>query len=102
MLARTIHEPRNESVQVARSLPQGPRKKRGTTPEPRHEFLVGRMLLVDPQNPKEVVDVIEEAVSSDAPFVRVPVGKDASALIERRTEDGDAQFVTWLNQMFHE
>jgi NAD(P)-dependent dehydrogenase (short-subunit alcohol dehydrogenase family) len=53
------------------------------------------------QDPAEVVDVILEAVASDLPFVRLPVGRDATAVIARRREMGDADFVEWMRGIYN-
>jgi NAD(P)-dependent dehydrogenase (short-subunit alcohol dehydrogenase family) len=53
------------------------------------------------QNPDEVIDAILDAVASDLPFVRLPVGLDATTIIERRTTMGNTPFVEWMRQTYH-
>jgi NAD(P)-dependent dehydrogenase (short-subunit alcohol dehydrogenase family) len=53
------------------------------------------------QDPMEVVDAIWDSVASGAGFLRIPVGRDAAALIQRRQEMGPADFVEWIRQQYH-
>jgi NAD(P)-dependent dehydrogenase (short-subunit alcohol dehydrogenase family) len=58
-------------------------------------------LFAQRQDPAEVVAVIREAVDSDVPFVRLPVGRDATVVIARRHEMGDADFVEWIRGVYY-
>jgi hypothetical protein len=57
---------------------------------------------VEPQDTTEVIDAIEAAVDSAEPFLRVAVGRDATSLIDRRAEMGDAGFVRWMADLYGE
>lgn len=59
-------------------------------------------LFVDRQNPTEVVEAIIDAVASDIPFIRLPVGRDATTVIARRHELGDTAFVEWMRSTYHD
>ncbi len=50
-------------------------------------------MMPDRQDPVEVVDGIIEAVDGDDSFVRLPFGKDATALVSARESGSDAAFV---------
>jgi NAD(P)-dependent dehydrogenase (short-subunit alcohol dehydrogenase family) len=58
-------------------------------------------LFVQRQDPNEVVDGIREAVDCGLPFVRLPIGRDATVVIARRHELGDADFVEWMRGVYH-
>lgn len=58
-------------------------------------------IFVPRQNPVEVVDSIFDAVNSSVPFARLPVGKDASSLITRRADMGQAEFIEWLREVLY-
>jgi NADP-dependent 3-hydroxy acid dehydrogenase YdfG len=53
------------------------------------------------QDPNEVVDGIIDAVESDLSFIRLPIGRDATSLIERRQEMQSTQFVEWVRRVYH-
>jgi NADP-dependent 3-hydroxy acid dehydrogenase YdfG len=53
------------------------------------------------QYPSEVIDAIVEAVDSDLPFVRLPVGRDAREMVDRRTEMKSG-FVEWMRKLVHD
>ncbi len=53
------------------------------------------------QNPAEVIDGIIDAVESDLPFVRLPIGTDATRLIARRRELGDSKFIEWMREVYY-
>lgn len=57
-------------------------------------------LYADLQDPTEVVDAILAHVTEGKPFVRVPLGKDATRLIERRDAETDAAFVAWMRSTY--
>ena len=50
------------------------------------------------QDAREVIDAIIDVVNADIPFVRLPVGADAAALIARRAEMGESAFVEWMRK----
>jgi NAD(P)-dependent dehydrogenase (short-subunit alcohol dehydrogenase family) len=52
------------------------------------------------QHPNEVIEAIVAAASGSTQFERVPVGKDATAMITRREEMG-ADFVEWIRQALY-
>ncbi len=54
------------------------------------------------QQPVEVIDGICEAVDSDIPFARLPIGNDALTLITEREEKKGTKFVEWLRKVYHE
>ena len=53
------------------------------------------------QNPSEVIDSTWDAVARDELLLRVPVGKDATHIIEQRAKLGDAAFVEWMRGNWH-
>lgn len=55
-----------------------------------------RAIFVPRQPPIEVVDGILDAVASGLPFVRLPIGRDATRIIALREEMGDFAFVEWM------
>lgn len=55
-----------------------------------------RAIFVPQQPPTEVVEGILDAVASGLPFVRLPIGRDATRVIALREEMGDFAFVEWL------
>jgi len=61
-----------------------------------------RHIFVPQQHPGDVVDGILEAVASDLPFVRLPIGRDATTILAQRQEMGDAAFVEWMRQRLGE
>ena len=52
------------------------------------------------QHPSEVIDGIVEAIDSGLPFVRLPIGRDARQMIDRRTEMRSS-FVEWMRKLVH-
>jgi len=53
------------------------------------------------QYPAEVVDGVFDAIDSDLPFVRLPIGRDATELIDRRTAMGH-EFVEWMRSTYND
>lgn len=53
------------------------------------------------QDPVEVIDAILEAVDSSLPFVRLPVGTDASTIAARRDELSSTEFVEWMRRVYY-
>jgi NADP-dependent 3-hydroxy acid dehydrogenase YdfG len=54
------------------------------------------------QHPEEVIDGIYDALQSKLQFIRLPIGKDATMLIARRSEMGPAEFVEWIRGVYYE
>ena len=50
------------------------------------------------EDPREIIDLTWNAVNSDEPFVRVPVGKDAVHVIEQREKLGNDAFLAWMRE----
>ncbi len=55
-------------------------------------------VFVPRQDPKEVVDAIWNAVKSEEPFVRVPVGRDAVDLVSQREKRTSAEYIQYLHE----
>ncbi len=53
------------------------------------------------QKPEEVIEGIIAAVQSDLQFVRLPIGRDSSALALRRSEMDFNEFVEWMRKIYH-
>jgi NAD(P)-dependent dehydrogenase (short-subunit alcohol dehydrogenase family) len=53
------------------------------------------------QPPEEVIDGIIDAVNSDLPFVRLPIGADAGVILERRRTMSSTEFVEWMRGVYH-
>ncbi len=53
------------------------------------------------QDPVEVIDGIIDAVNSDLPFIRLPLGHDATRLVALREELGDTAFVEWMRRTYY-
>jgi len=53
------------------------------------------------QDPTEVIEGLMEALESKLPFVRLPIGRDASTLLHRRDEMKTAEFVEWMRKIYH-
>jgi NAD(P)-dependent dehydrogenase (short-subunit alcohol dehydrogenase family) len=58
-------------------------------------------IFVARQDPHEVVDGIIEAVDCGLPFVRLPIGRDATAVIARRKEMEESDFIEWMRDVYH-
>ncbi|MBS1913006.1 MAG: SDR family oxidoreductase [Bacteroidetes bacterium] len=52
------------------------------------------------QDPAEVIDTIVGAVERTAPFMRIPIGTDATTIIARREEMGSSRFVEWIRNIY--
>lgn len=61
-----------------------------------------RKLFTSRQDPMEVIDAIIDAVGSDLKFVRLPVGADATELLQRRARARGGEFVEWMRETYHE
>ena len=59
-------------------------------------------LFAQRQDPAEVVDAIIAAADSDVPFIRLPVGRDATTVIARRREMGEPDFIEWMRGLYHD
>lgn len=53
------------------------------------------------QDAHDVADGIIDAVKSDLPFVRLPIGKDATFLLTQRRELGDTKFIEWMRKTYY-
>ncbi len=57
-------------------------------------------MMPEKQDPMEVVDGIIEAVLADKPFMRIPFGRDAEALVTERESMSDADFIRAMSQRY--
>lgn len=93
----TDFAPRSARVSPADSDPDSPY----ASLVPRWKENAGRSIFPSRQNPVEVIDAIYDAVDSDIPFVRLPVGRDALELIEKKRELGTG-FVEWMREVYYD
>jgi NADP-dependent 3-hydroxy acid dehydrogenase YdfG len=61
-----------------------------------------RKIFTSHQDPVEVIDAIIDAVHSDLRFVRLPVGVDATSLLQRRARARGGEFVEWMRETYYE
>jgi NAD(P)-dependent dehydrogenase (short-subunit alcohol dehydrogenase family) len=61
----------------------------------------GKQIFPRRQPPQEVIDGILDAIESDLPFVRLPIGTDALWMIEQRTKKGSTEAVEWMRRVYH-
>jgi hypothetical protein len=53
-------------------------------------------------HPREVADVILNAINSTGPNVRYTVGEDAESILKRRTELSDTEMEEWVRESYME
>ena len=61
-----------------------------------------RKIFPSRQDPVEVIDAIIDAVHSDLRFVRLPVGVDATSILQRRAQARGGEFVEWMRETYYE
>jgi NAD(P)-dependent dehydrogenase (short-subunit alcohol dehydrogenase family) len=59
---------------------------------------MGGKIFVPRQDPAEVVEAIVSAVRSGEPFVRLPVGRDATDLVSNREKRTSAEYMKYMHQ----
>lgn len=53
------------------------------------------------QDPREVVTLLLHAYQDEKPFARIPIGRDATHIVEQRDELGMDRFVEWMRGVYH-
>ncbi|MGE3164073.1 MAG: SDR family oxidoreductase [Planctomycetota bacterium] len=94
-----VIEPGRFDTRFSASARPGPREQDAESPyaELRKRWTeAAQRLYPDLQDPREVVDATWGAVAGNAPFVRVPVGRDSQHVIEQRERLGASGFVEWM------
>jgi hypothetical protein len=57
-------------------------------------------IMADASLPSEVARVILNAINSNVPNVRYPVGKDAESVLKARSELSDNEMEKWIRESF--
>jgi len=58
---------------------------------------MSQKIFVPRQDPREVIDAIWDGVAAGRPFARVPVGRDATAMVAARERRTSAEYLEWLH-----
>jgi len=65
-------------------------------------FEGAQVIMANTTHPKEVAQVILNAVNSTSPNVRYSVGKDAESILKRRAELSDTEMEQWVRESYME
>ena len=94
-------EPGRYETKFSTSAQVGPREADPDSPyaELRAEWTEhGGALFPESQDPAEVIEATWNAVESSEPLLRVPVGRDATMVVEERERQGGRAFAEWMRE----